>query len=299
MTCSTDPVAPKEASIQIADGDGTQIRSVSSRLPPQHPPTQQEVTRHPLARLIAIAGLIAAVAFPAYAQDGIGPMPTNAQPRSYGSGWVCDLGYRVEGADCLALDIPEHAYPTGRSYGTGWECDRGFEEVSGTSCDPIPVPDNAFLRSSGFDWQCERGFRQVRDACVPIVLPEFAYLTEESSGTEWACNRGYSAVGVKCTPIAVPANAYLTNATYGAAWVCERGFVKVNDRCDAIILPANAFLDQSSNGPGWSCERGYEPLSGACVAIDLPKNAFFDRSGNRWSCNQGFQLSDGACILAR
>ena len=69
--------------------------------------------RHPLARLIArtaaIAGVIASFAFPVLAQDGTGPMPQNAQARSYGGGWICDLGYRVEGAECLPLDIPEHA----------------------------------------------------------------------------------------------------------------------------------------------------------------------------------------------
>ncbi len=260
-------------------------------------------TKNPLALLVSklaiAAGVTASMAFPVLAQDGTGPMPENAQPRSYGSGWVCDFGYRVEGAECLALDIPEHAYPTGRSYGTGWECDRGYEEVSGTSCNRFPVPANAFLRSYGDDWQCERGYRQERDACVPIVLPEYAYLTEDSSGTGWNCDRGFAAVAGTCMPIVVPANAYLTNTNYGAVWACERGFVKIDERCDAIVVPVNAFLDPASYGPGWRCERGYEPLSGACVAIDLPENAFLDRSGNRWSCNRGYQLSDGACILGR
>lgn len=260
-------------------------------------------TKHLLARLISklggVAGVVASVAFPAFAQDGTGPMPENAQPRSYGSGWVCDFGYRVEGAECLALDIPEHAYPTGRSYGTGWECDRGYEEVDGTSCNPIPVPANAFLRSFGYDWKCERGYRQEHETCVQIVLPEYAYLTEDSLGTGWTCDRGYAAFAGTCIPIVVPTNAYLTNANYGAAWACERGFVKINDRCDSIVLPVNAFLDPASYGPGWRCERGYEPLSGACVAIDLPENAYLDRPGNRWSCNRGFRLSDEMCILAR
>src|SRR6056297_1269276 len=178
--------------------------------------------KHLLARLISklggVAGVVASVAIPAFAQDGTGPMPENAQPRSYGSGWVCDFGYRVEGAECLALDIPEHAYPTGRSYGTGWECDRGYEEVDGTSCNPILVPANAFLRSFGYDWKCERGYRQEHETCVQIVLPEYAYLTEDSLGTGWTCDRGYAAFTGTCIPIVVPTNAYLTNANYGAAW---------------------------------------------------------------------------------
>lgn len=170
----------------------------------------KEPTRHPLARLIArmavVAGMIAFMAFPVFAQDGTGPTPQNAQARSYGGGWVCDLGFRVEGAECLALEIPENAYPTGRSYGTGWECDRGYDEVDGTSCNPIPVPANAFLRSSGYDWQCERGYRQERDTCVSIVLPEHAYLTEDTSGARWARDRGLTAHAETCLPIAVPEN---------------------------------------------------------------------------------------------
>ncbi len=150
--------------------------------------------------------MVASVAFPVFAQDGTGPTPQNAQARSYGGGWLCDLGYRVEGAECLALDIPEHAYATGRFYGTGWECRRGFEEVNGMSCNPIPVPANAFLRSSGYDWQCERGYRQERDTCVSIVLPEHAYLTEDTSGARWARDRGLTAHAETCLPIAVPEN---------------------------------------------------------------------------------------------
>jgi hypothetical protein len=65
----------------------------------------------PLARLIAritvAAGVIASLAFPVFAQDCTGPSAQSAQSRSDGGGWDCDLGYRVEGAECLALDIPD------------------------------------------------------------------------------------------------------------------------------------------------------------------------------------------------
>ncbi|MCV2880310.1 hypothetical protein OE699_15820 [Sedimentimonas flavescens] len=328
MTVGTHPTVPPDCAIQVAENEGMPTRPNSKGSTPSVVRTrrltrtftlgqsktraatgglwsakEQGPMRHHLTRLIAkaavISGVIASFAFPVLAQDGTGPIPQNAQARSYGGGWVCDLGFRVEGAECLPLDIPEHAYPTGRSYGTGWECDRGYEEVDRTSCNPIPVPANAFLRSSGYDWQCERGFRQEDEACVPVVLPERAYLTSDHSGTGWTCDRGYEALAGTCSPIAVPENAYLTNADYGAAWACERGFVRIDDRCDAVVVPSNAYLDEASYGPGWSCERGYEVLNGACVAIDLPENAYLGRSGNRWSCNRGFQLSDGACVLGR
>ncbi|NKX44466.1 hypothetical protein [Roseicyclus persicicus] len=335
MTASTHPTAPRDFAIEVAENEGMPSRSIATGRPPKPAPTRRltgtltlgpsmaraaagglwsaseqaamrhhkEPARRAPARLIArvavVAGVIASFAFPVLAQDGTGPIPENAQPRGHGGGWVCDLGFRQEGADCLALHMPAHSHPTGRSYGTGWECDRGYVETNGASCDPIPVPENAFLRSSGHEWQCDRGYLRDRDACVPILLPEHAYLTDDPAGTGWTCDRGYAALEGTCLPIAVPANAYLTNASFGPVWACERGFVRNDDRCDAIPLPANAFLDPISHEPGWRCERGYEPLNGACAALVLPANAHLDRSGNRWTCDRGFRLSDGVCSLAR
>ena len=192
--------------------------------------SEKNPTRHLGARLIAkmalVAGVIVSLAFPVFGQVGTGAVPENAQARSYGGGWVCDLGYRVDGAECLKLDIPDNAHATGRSYGTGWACRRGYEEVNGESCNPIHVPANAFLRSAGHDWQCERGYRREREVCVRIDLPDHAYLTDDSGKTGWACNRGFTASTAGCLPIAVPENGYLTNADYGNEWACERGFVE-------------------------------------------------------------------------
>lgn len=76
--------------------------------------------RHPLARLIAkaavIAGVIASFAFPVLAQDGTGPIPQDARTPSYGDG-------------CIAIDLPENAYldrPRNR-----WSCNRGFRLSDG------------------------------------------------------------------------------------------------------------------------------------------------------------------------
>ena len=120
---------------------------------------------HPL-ELSALVMAIVAFGAGALAQDGLGQPPENAQKRNFGSGWNCNIGYRVDEGRCVKLDIPENAYATGRSYGIGWACRRGFNEVNRESCEAIFVPENAFLRSSGYDWQCERGFRQDREACV-------------------------------------------------------------------------------------------------------------------------------------
>jgi hypothetical protein len=252
-----------------------------------------------IARMSILAGLVASLAFPALAQDGRGALPDNALARGQGGGWDCDVGYRVDGTTCREIEIPENAYATGREYGTGWACRRGYEEVFGVSCKVIPVPPNAFLRSSGFDWQCDRGFRPERDSCVPVTVPENAYLSDERLGSGWTCNRGFIEDADRCVPIAVPENGYLTNADYGDAWACERGFAAVDDRCEAVAVPANAFLDPQGYGPGWRCERGFEPAGDACLRIDLPENAHLDHSGNKWSCDNGFQPSDGACVLGR
>lgn len=252
-----------------------------------------------IARMSILAGLVASLAFPVLAQDGSGALPDNALARSQGGGWDCDVGYRVDGAACREIEIPENAFATGLQYGTGWACRRGYEEVFGVSCKVIPVPPNAFLRSSGFDWQCDRGFRPERESCVPVAVPENAYLSDERFGSGWTCNRGFTGDADRCVPIAVPENGYLTNADYGDAWACERGFVAVDDRCEPVAMPANAFLDPQGYGPGWRCERGFEQVGDACLLIDLPENAHLDHSGNGWSCDNGFQLSDGACILGR
>ncbi|WP_167853451.1 hypothetical protein [Roseovarius aestuariivivens] len=51
---------------------------------------RKEPSTRPLASLIATItvgpGVIAFVAFPAFAQDGIGPMQQNAQSHTYGGG---------------------------------------------------------------------------------------------------------------------------------------------------------------------------------------------------------------------
>ena len=244
--------------------------------------------------------LLAGLAMPSLAQDGTGPAPENAQDRCHGSGWDCDLGYRIADGTCVALDMPSNACPTGRSYGMGWACRHGCREMRGATCEAVAIPANAFLDASGLSWTCDRGYRKQADACAAIGVPENAYLTERGIGAGWECGRGHVAHAGACVPIVIPENAYATNAGYGAAWRCERGIVQTGGRCDTVALPKNAFLDDRAQGPGVRCARGFEARKTSCVMIDLPKNAHLDRSGNRWQCNRGFQLSEGnRCILTR
>ncbi|MEW9922393.1 hypothetical protein AB2B41_22570 [Marimonas sp. MJW-29] len=334
MTNRVHPTVPQDFPIQVAENEGMPPRPEFENTPPRFTRPGRQTGTHCLGslnertatcgpwparekpmrqdnkananslprlinKLIAAAGIIASVAFPVFAQDGTGPMPDNAEAQNYGVGWDCTLGYRFNGEDCAAIDVPENAYVTGRSHGSGWACKRGYEKVGGVSCEAIPVPENAFLRSSGFDWKCDRGYRQDRETCVLIVLPEHAYLTENTSSSGWECERGFTALTDSCVPIGVPENGYLTNADYGAEWACNRGFFEIDGRCDPVALPANAYLYQESYGPGWRCERGFAAVDDACVAIDMPANAHLDRSGNNWRCDRSFQLSDGECILGQ
>ena len=154
-----------------------------------------------------LAILLAIFVCPVSAQDGTGPIPENAHERRYGDGWECDLEYREDHGSCRRIVAPENAYATGQSYGAGWACYRGFKEAGASSCAKIFVPENAFLRASGYDWRCERGYRKERNACVPIVLPDHAYLTDDlASGAGWTCDRGFAVNAGNCLPIIVPEN---------------------------------------------------------------------------------------------
>jgi hypothetical protein len=231
------------------------------------------------------------------AQSSAESPPENAHLIRYGDGWECDLQFRRDGDQCVALEVPENAFPTNRTYGSGWECYRGFENVDDTTCREIVVPPGAFLTASGTRWRCLRGFQKIGETCELIDLPDHAYLTAETDDSAWECDRGYKKSSEGCSKIHVPENAYLTNASYGDAWKCERGFRKTEDACLPVAAPANGYFDDTSYGPGWKCERGYAASNGACVAMDLPENAHLDRSGNRWECDRGYRRSKGACIM--
>lgn len=263
-------------------------------------PSGKKAKRKSLRELLTVvAGLLAVLAFPVLAQDGTGSVPENAELRSYGDGWDCALGYQVENAECVEIDVPGNAYPTGWSYGSGWACHRGYTELNGEFCEAIQVPENAYLRSSGFDWECHRGYRQYRDTCVSVIVPDNAFLSGETSGRGWECERGFTASDGKCIPISVPKNGYLTNKDYGPEWQCERGFYVNDGRCEPIALPENSFLSPDNYGLEWKCKRGFEQVGNTCIALTVPANAHLDRAGNRWRCNSSFRRSEGGCVLGR
>lgn len=204
--------------------------------------------------LIAVGLMVA----PGVAQSR--QIPVYAHAVSYGSGWECDVAFRESQGTCLAVEVPEHAYPTNVGYGSGWECEWGFTRKTKV-CAAVEIPKGGFLNSSGDGWQCDRGFRQAGDACLEVK---------------------------------VPANAYLDGSAYGSGWTCNRGFTPDKDSCLTVSVPAHAFIDTS--GTKWLCERGYKPMSGSCAPINVPKNAYLDYTGQDWVCERGFYKAGVSAI---
>jgi hypothetical protein len=231
------------------------------------------------------------------AQSLAASIPENAHAKSYGAGWECDPSFKIAAGECVAIVLPANAYLTNRAYRKGWECLHGFVEVDGTSCVEFVVPAGGYLDPTGGKWRCLRGYRETGGACEQIVLPDHAYLTEDTFGSDWACDRGYRKTSDDCVAIVVPENAFLNSATHGRPWLCERGFFEKNGACEAVFVPANAYFHDASYGRKWKCNRGYAANDESCTAIVMPPNAHLDRSGNGWECHRNFQLSRGKCVF--
>jgi hypothetical protein len=230
--------------------------------------------KNPLAVAASCKPLLLAVlillAVPATAATRADPLvvPENAYANgsSYGSGWDCSFGYRVDGAVCEIVIVPANAYLNSR--GIGWKCNRGYlaEGFAAEACLKIQVPADGYLTESGnrAGWACERQFRATRDGCERILIPENAYFTSASSKSGWECERGYRAAMEKCVAIAVPENAYLVDKNYGPGWQCERGYSTTDDKsCSKLVVPAFGHLD--SSGKEWECNKPYKKSGMTCV----------------------------------
>ena len=112
------------------------------------------------------------------------------QPQSESA---CLTGYRRQGTECVAVEIPANA--TLDFTGHGWMCQRGFQR-QGQGCVALSVPQNASLTGAGNTWVCNSGFRRQGPGCVAIVVPEHASL--DKTGHAWACDYGYTQRGQAC-----------------------------------------------------------------------------------------------------
>jgi hypothetical protein len=120
---------------------------------------------------VVLAVLLLAIPGLTYAEGATGDPPENATAKRYGRGWACDPGYQQVEGRCVALKLPDNAYPTSTSYGRGWECGWGYQNIDET-CIAVAVPPNAYLNSfTGDRWRCDRGYREVNAVCVAIEVP--------------------------------------------------------------------------------------------------------------------------------
>lgn len=152
-------------------------------------------TRRRCFRAVALFLSAFAIGLSSAGYAGTVKVPDNAHAKNYGSGWECDKGFREKNRGCIAIKVPDNAFPTNSNYGQGWECSWGFRQV-GTRCAAFKVPQNAFLNSFGDKWKCDRGYRARGDRCEQIKVPQNAHL--DFSGNGWQCNRPFRRIKNRC-----------------------------------------------------------------------------------------------------
>lgn len=104
-----------------------------------------------------------------FAQHTTAVLPNNSHEKTYSKSWKRNQGFRKSNESCIAIKIPDNAYPTNTLYGTGWECSRGYKAIE-KSCVAISIPQNAFLNSNrGNRWKCERGHKKVSEICNECI----------------------------------------------------------------------------------------------------------------------------------
>ena len=119
-------------------------------------------------------------------------MPENSSPKSYGSGWKCNHGYKKSGQKCLKVNPPENA--SINAYGSGWKCDSGYKKTGGSCLKMTPeelkkqkeikekliqeMIRQKALGVSGDD--CESEYKTNAEVCVEIT------------GSDIDCSEDYS-----------------------------------------------------------------------------------------------------------
>src|SRR5210317_1731993 len=132
---------------------------------------------HELLKLALCSAILIVQLFAANVWAEKAEMPKNSSPRSYGSGWDCDSGYRQVNNTCDQIVLTENAYLTNQSYGSGWACKRGYL-IDGLACVAIKVPANGYLSDSSYKpgSKCERGYQALKDSCIAVNVPPHGYL---------------------------------------------------------------------------------------------------------------------------
>lgn len=69
-------------------------------------------------------------------------------------------------AQSNAAGIPKNAHA--KEFGSGWLCNRGYREVKG-ACSAIKVPANAHLDYTGNGWECSQPFQKQKSGCALLT----------------------------------------------------------------------------------------------------------------------------------
>ncbi|HEY6515580.1 MAG TPA: hypothetical protein VIY50_05515 [Steroidobacteraceae bacterium] len=177
----------------------------------------------------------------------------------------------------------------------GWECSRGFSQV-GEACVPVKVPENAYLDSFGTDWDCNRGY--VKDdqdlGCKAVRIPANAHADDDQAyGTGWECDLRYHEVSGRCARIVTPANAHYSELSFGRGWDCNPGYRQDGSICMPVRAPAHGFLvgDQDD----WVCDRGFVKSTASCVHVAVPANGYLNANGDDWRCERGYRQKGTTC----
>jgi hypothetical protein len=92
-------------------------------------------------------------------------VPANAYltESAHGSGWACERGFAPAGdISCRPITVPVNGFLDGPGR---VQCERGFR-ISGANCLAISLPAHAHLDRRGWDWACDRPYRQHGDECA-------------------------------------------------------------------------------------------------------------------------------------
>ncbi len=76
------------------------------------------------------------------------PAACQQLPDASGHNRECERGFSHGARGCVAVPVPQRAYPTCTLFGRGWQRQRGYA-AQDDSCVAVRVPANAFLQAAG------------------------------------------------------------------------------------------------------------------------------------------------------
>lgn len=178
--------------------------------------------------------------------------PSNSSPAVIGQGCSCDLGYELQGKQCVKMDIPENA---SASILGGWDCDTGYEE-RGNQCVKAHLPKNADFTYDA-NWECKQGYQRNGQECDKVELPKNAHFIY---GATWECNAGFVSTGKSCREMSRDELVNQVKSLNEMLYIqlskpsngsCSSGFNACKKECD---IQFSSYNDQDKCAE--ACEEG-------------------------------------------